>query len=101
MHYRGRHTRPHEDKTMTVSLRQHGDDILAAQRAAATLAAAEGAAIRGELGIETQLIAMSALYTERLARGDVMGALALKAKAKAISEARELADERAEVATRI
>jgi hypothetical protein len=84
-----------------TNLRKHGDDILAAQRDAARQAATEGAALRGELGIETQLIAMSALYSERLARGDVMGALALKAEAKAISEARELADERAEVATRI
>jgi hypothetical protein len=74
---------------------------LEAQRAAARQAATEGAALAGLLGIETQLIAMSALYSERLARGDVMGALALKAEAKAISEARELADERAEVSTRI
>lgn len=51
-------------------------------------AAAEGRALRGELGIDSQLLAMSELYRELLAAGDIKGARAVKARAVTINESR-------------
>lgn len=51
-------------------------------------AAAEGAALRGELGIDSQLIAMSAQYRELVAAGDVVAAKAVKALAMQINAGR-------------
>lgn len=66
---------------MTAPLRRHTDRPLAAQRYAASQAAIEGAALAGELGVETQLVAMSALYAELKAAGRLVEAMELKAAA--------------------
>jgi hypothetical protein len=49
-------------------------------------AAREGAALRGELGIDAQLLAMSAQYAELKAAGKLVEALAVKAEALKIYE---------------
>lgn len=49
-------------------------------------AAAEGAALRGELGVDAQLIAMSALYLELKAAGRLDEARAIRAQAIIIYE---------------
>lgn len=51
-------------------------------------AAAEGAALRGELGIDAQLLAMSAQYLELKAAGKLEAAQAVKAAAMKINESR-------------
>jgi hypothetical protein len=49
-------------------------------------AAAEGAALRGELGLDAQLIAMSAQYAELRRAGKLIEAQAVKAEAMKIYE---------------
>jgi hypothetical protein len=49
-------------------------------------ASAEGAALRGELGIERQLVAMSAQYLELKAAGKLVEAQAVKAAAVKLYE---------------
>lgn len=51
-------------------------------------AAIEGAALRGELGIERQLVAMSEQYKALRAAGKLEAAAAVKAEAVKINEAR-------------
>jgi len=51
-------------------------------------AAAEGAALRGELGVERQLVALSALYLELRSEGKLAEALAVKAMAIEINATR-------------
>lgn len=51
-------------------------------------AAREGAALRGELGTDAQLVALSGLYLELKAAGKLEQAAAVKAQAYAIKQAR-------------
>jgi hypothetical protein len=51
-------------------------------------AATEGAALRGELGTDAQVIALSGLYLELKAAGKLEQAQAVKAQAYAIHQAR-------------
>jgi hypothetical protein len=51
-------------------------------------AAREGAALRGELGTDAQLLALSELYKELKAAGKLEQAQAVKAQAYAIHQAR-------------
>ena len=52
-------------------------------------AAAEGAALAGELGIDSQLLAMSELYLELKAAGKLVEARAMKLRAIAFKAAAE------------
>ncbi len=68
-------------------LRKTGDQQLEAQRWQAQQAHIQAAALSGQFGTRTQLLAMSAAYAELMANGQVEQAKALKAQAMAIVEA--------------
>lgn len=62
-------------------------------------AATAGAALRGELGVERQIVAMAALYHELRAAGKLAEAAAVKAEAYAIHSAAQAAAEEAAIAS--
>lgn len=73
--------------TMAKLLRQTGDEQMAAQRWQAQEAARQTAALNGELGVEAQILALSAHYMALRASGQDEAAAAIKARAYAIREA--------------
>jgi len=70
----------------TATARRDIHVSIADTRARLDQAAMEGAALRGELGIDAQLIALSAYYQELRLKGQHDAAAAVKAEAKRIYE---------------
>jgi hypothetical protein len=70
-------------------LRKTGDEQFATDRWQCDQARIQCAALNGELGLNTQLIAMSAAYGELMAGGFVDEARALKAQAQAVHAAQK------------
>jgi hypothetical protein len=69
---------------MKTLLRSHGDDLLAAQRWNATQAQAEGAALSGRLGLQSQILALSEVYKALRAEGKLDEAAEIKRRVNLI-----------------
>lgn len=69
-------------------LRTTGDEQQAAQRFSASQARTEQAALNGDLGVDSQLTAMSELYFELRAAGKLEAAAIVKGRALAINAGR-------------